>query len=155
MKKVVIIDVREEKEFRDGSIPGAVNLPSSKFDIELFSPYRENVICLVCQSGERAKNIKKRLSENNISDVHLLGRHMESLNEKKETKGWSVDRQFRMILGLLLATFLGGFFAGIEGFVVIPMILATGLIVTSIIDRCYMRMGIALLPWNRGKKSGA
>jgi hypothetical protein len=57
-----------------------------------------------------------------------------------------------MTLGVLLAIFLGGDFLSIQWLIAIPIILATGLIFTSLIDRCYMRMGIALLPWNRGKK---
>ena len=59
-----------------------------------------------------------------------------------------------MTIGVLLTIFLLGYFLGEAKWVVfIPIILATGLVVTSIIDRCYMRMGIAMLPWNKNKKN--
>ena len=63
-------------------------------------------------------------------------------------KGWTIDRQFRLALGLSLAVFLLGYFLVSEIFIVIPVILCIGLTYTSIIDRCYMRLGIAMLPWN-------
>jgi len=44
------------------------------------------------------------------------------------------------------------YFLGNNGFILIPIILSGGLTITAIIDRCYMRMAIAKLPWNRGKK---
>jgi hypothetical protein len=41
-----------------------------------------------------------------------------------------------------------------DAFAAIPVILCTGLIITAIIDKCYLRVGIAMLPWNRRQASG-
>ena len=154
----VIIDVREPKEFRDRSIPGAINLPSTKFSLDKFEPYRQNMICLVCETGSRATRIMDKLSDNGFEEVYLLEKQMAHYHHEAAqnftSTGWSVDRQFRMLLGVLLAIFLvGTYVLDLAGFVAIPIILATGLVFTSIIDRCYLRMGIAMLPWNRDKKS--
>lgn len=152
LMEAVIIDVREPKEYSDHHIPGAINIPATTFDTKQFEPYRSNTICLICQTGKRADNIKNLLIENSFDNVYLLENHMENIEKNADlNQGWSVDRQFRMLLGLLLAIFLSGFYFGITSLMIIPIILSTGLIVTSIIDKCYMRMGIAMLPWNKKK----
>ena len=151
----LIVDVREPKEFRDGNLPTSINLPSTKFEIEQFEPYRNNVINLICETGKRAKTIKTKLDEKGFENVFILNKQMADIQVKveMETKNiWSVDRQFRLLLGLLLATFLIGNYFGIIEMVAIPLILSTGLIFTAIIDRCYLRMGIAMLPWNKKRK---
>lgn len=72
---------------------------------------------------------------------------MEELTTNTTGKGWSVDRQFRFVLGILLAIFLAGYpFSPM--FAIIPVVLSLGLTVTAIIDKCYLRIGIVRLPWN-------
>lgn len=150
----VIIDVREPAEYNDHHLPNAINIPSSSFNIENFTAYQNKKIYLVCHSGNRANVVLKKLKEASFTNVFVLEEHMESLqnNFGSKTKGWSVDRQFRFTLGLLLFIFLIGYHFASTYFIIIPIILCTGLIVTAIIDRCYMRMGIAMLPWNKNKK---
>lgn len=57
-----------------------------------------------------------------------------------------------MTLGLLLLLFLLGHFLGFALAIIIPIILGAGLTITAIIDRCYLRIGIARLPWNRKRR---
>jgi rhodanese-related sulfurtransferase len=150
--KAVLIDVREPAEFYEGYLSGAVNLPSTQFNVEDYREYSDRVICLVCQTDRRAGNIAAQLQRQGLQNVFLLEQQMASLVEGETSAapaGWSIDRQFRMTLGLLGLTFLMGYFFVSAWFIVIPIILTTGLIITSIIDRCYLRMGIAMLPWNR------
>ena len=150
----VIVDVREPAEFRDSSIPGAINLPSTQDHHEKFADFRDRKICLVCSSGSRAKEVARKLESAGFEKLFLLEPQMDRYQRPTEsTSGWSVDRQFRLTLGLLLAIFLAGWSAGLSWLIAIPIILSTGLIFTSIIDRCYMRAGIAMLPWNRGKEN--
>ncbi len=152
----IIIDVREKKEFSDSNISGSINLPSSSFNLNAFYQFQGKLIILVCQSGTRAKKIYDRLSEGNKFDVSVLENHIEDIRMNqlsKASNGWSVDRQFRFFIGILLLTFILGQHYISPSFILIPIILCTGLIVTSIIDKCYMRMGIAMMPWNKGKKN--
>ncbi len=153
MKTAVIIDVREPKEFRDGSIDGAVNLPFTQFHIDQYNDYREHVICLLCQSGSRANQAKERLLSSGFEHVILLDRHIENLQDKKKAMGWSVDRQFRLTLGLLFGISFTGYFLDTPQTLYFGVAIVCALIITSIIDRCYLRMGIALLPWNKDKTS--
>ena len=151
--KARIIDVREPKEYRDGHIPESINLPSTRFQHSQYTRYASDEIYLICQTGRRAGDVYTKLKAAGFDNVHIMNRHIEEIHPERLVKsgGWTVDRQFRMTLGVFLALFLIGHFSGLNWAVAIPIILSTGLIVTSIIDRCYMRMAIASLPWNKGK----
>lgn len=147
----VIIDVREPSEYIDRHIPGAKNYPSTKYDKDQYAGFTDKKIYLVCQSGGRAKQVGKKLESDGFLHVYILEEQMASIPRIYTRIGWTVDRQFRMTLGILLAIFLLMHFLKIPYAFIIPLILCSGLIITSIIDRCYMRMGIAMLPWNKGK----
>ncbi len=155
-KKAVLIDVREPAEFYEGHLPGAINLPSTQFKMEDYRAFAASPIYLICNSGRRAKDIAAKLPQQEFPRLFLVEHQMDALNEAElfgETAaaptGWSIDRQFRMTLGLLLLTFLLGYTFVSSWFIIIPLILCAGLIVTAIIDRCYLRIGIAMLPWNK------
>lgn len=152
MNEKILIDVREPKEFFDYHLEGSINIPSSNFKLEDFLPYKNHEITLICQSGKRAKNVLDFLTENGFNQIELVEEHIERIDKAtlvSKNKLWSVDRQFRFALGILLITFLLGFHFLSRNFIIIPIILATGLTVTAIIDRCYFRMLIAKMPWNK------
>jgi rhodanese-related sulfurtransferase len=50
----VLIDVREEWEFEQDRIPGAINLPLSKFDIRKLPPDDGRRVVLACAVGRRS-----------------------------------------------------------------------------------------------------
>ena len=149
----VLIDVREPAEFDDHHLVGAINLPASQFDETQYTPFRDQHIYLVCQSGNRAEKIAHQLRTDGFS-VYVLEEHMAHLQDKgiqPAPKGWTIDRQFRFTLGMLLALFLLGYHGVSHYFLIIPVILCMGLTITALLDRCYLRLLIAKMPWNRGK----
>lgn len=151
----ILIDVREPQEYLDYHFENSVNLPSTISTIEDYEQYRNKKITLICQSGRRATKVQEMLLSNGFEKVELVEEHFERIDKSNlvsKSKIWSVDRQFRMTLGVLLLIFLLGFHFVSEYFIIIPIILALGLTITSIIDRCYMRMMIAKMPWNKGNK---
>lgn len=154
--KAIIVDVRERAEYRENHIPNSINLPLSEFTTAPYEVFPDQKFCLICNSQNRAKQVFEKLESQDISNVFLMQYGYEQLEKAKQPEklasGWTIDRQFRMTLGVLMVIFLIGFKTVGNSFLIIPIILATGLVFTSIIDRCYMRMGIALLPWNREKK---
>jgi rhodanese-related sulfurtransferase len=155
--KAVLIDVREKIEFDEGSLKGAINLASSSAKVADFDFCEGKSIYLVCQTGNRARTLGQMLLNAGVQEVGILEKHMEQLKKQDlevsaDVKSWTVDRQFRMALGLMLLVGLLGYLFISNYFLIIPGILCAGLIVTALIDRCYMRMGIAMLPWNKGKK---
>ena len=149
-KESVIIDVREPNEFAESHIKGAINIPVSKFKKEAFEPYQNNVINLICRSGNRAGQVQEKLIKEGFEQVYVTAIQMQDIGQERPKKNiWTVDRQFRMFLGIMLAIFLIGYLLEQSYLIIIPAILSTGLIFTSLIDRCYLRMGIAKLPWNK------
>ena len=148
----IIVDVREPAEYRDGHLPNTVNIPSTQFKVAAFESLQPQKIFLVCQSGRRASNVAKKLNEAGFEEIYVLDRHMEQIATQSTHDGWSIDQQFRFILGILIAIYLIGFHWISVWFTLIPIIIVAGLIFSAITDICYLRMGIAMMPWNQEKK---
>lgn len=154
--KTVIIDVRTRKEFQEGSYPGAINLPSNEFDVSKFMQFRNDAIALVCFSGNRAEKVKSLLEQEGFDHVTLMQHQMVHIQEGSSLRssGWTVDRQFRLTLGLLLGIFLvGNFIFNSPLSLVVLLVVFSGLIYSAVTDNCYLRMFIASLPWNRVRNS--
>lgn len=147
--RTVIIDVRTPKEFADASIPGALNIPSTTYTPEDFAPFKSDHICLVCETGNRATKVKANLEEHGFQHISLLNKQMAQLNERKKKNGWTIDRQFRLALAILLGIFFGGISLGFTAFWIIPIIIVSGLLYSAITDNCYLKLLIAQFPWNK------
>lgn len=154
--KAVIIDVRSPKEFNEGSYPCAINIPSNSYQISDYLMYKDNAICLVCFSGNRAKEVKAKLDQEGFKHVAILENQMVHFSEGKKASEttWTVDRQFRLALGMLIGLFLlGNYILEMPGFVTILAVVFTGLIYSAITDNCYLKILISSLPWNKVKNS--
>ena len=51
---IVLVDVREPGEFEVGHVPGAVNLPMSRFDPAALPKPADKIVVVMCRSGRRA-----------------------------------------------------------------------------------------------------
>jgi len=73
-----ILDVRTQKEFADGHIPGAVNIPHTELEnrIAELSDQKNNTIVVHCRSGKRAATAEEILRRNGFSKVTDLEGHM-------------------------------------------------------------------------------
>ena len=72
----LLIDVRSPKEFADGHIPGAVNMPHENINDYLseLEGHKDKPIIIYCRSGRRAKLAMKVLEDLDFSEVmHLEG----------------------------------------------------------------------------------
>lgn len=147
----VLVDVRERSEFLDKALEGAINIPLSEFSLAAFETFTDKKIVLICYSGNRSKRVAKRLLKEGGITANFVADNMEHFETRQKNNDWTIDRQFRMVLGILIAISLVGFNWFSPFFLLIPLILATGLILTSILNKCYMRMGIAILPWNKNR----
>ncbi|MFB3921477.1 MAG: rhodanese-like domain-containing protein [Terriglobia bacterium] len=64
-KKVLIIDVRGEKEFAEGHVPGAVNIPVSELSTRLaeMKVSKDTVIVTMCEHGGRSSRAASELEK--------------------------------------------------------------------------------------------
>jgi rhodanese-related sulfurtransferase len=74
--KPLLIDVRTEKEYADGHVPGAINIPHKELESRLaeLSGAKQSQVVLYCRSGTRAGFAKKVLEKNGFTQLdHLSG----------------------------------------------------------------------------------
>lgn len=85
----LILDVRSEKEFADGHIPGAVNIPYDQLGDRLseIDAAKSDAIVVHCRSGHRAGIAEKVLIEAGYSDVRDLDGHMNAW----QTGGYPIE----------------------------------------------------------------
>jgi rhodanese-related sulfurtransferase len=62
-KECIILDVREEEEYRQGHIPGAVNIPLSSLHNRMQELKKDQKILSICLSGGRAGVAAKMLKD--------------------------------------------------------------------------------------------
>ena len=59
----VVVDVRDPKEFSEGHIPGAINIPSDVFASGSGVLEKEKTVVVVCNSGGRSYNAYRKLQK--------------------------------------------------------------------------------------------
>lgn len=73
---VTVVDVREENEYLEGHIPGAVLLPSSTLSEDTAAeiiPDKDDTVLLYCRSGNRSKAAAAKLVELGYTNVYEFG----------------------------------------------------------------------------------
>src|SRR3989442_8443898 len=70
----VILDVREQDEWDEGHIPGALHVPRGNLEsrIEGAAPDRERAVLVYCSAGNRSAFAAKTLEELGYADVVSL-----------------------------------------------------------------------------------
>ena len=60
----IILDVRTPEEYKEGHIPGAINIPNETISIDEIPqlPDKEQLILVYCRSGNRSKQASEKLS---------------------------------------------------------------------------------------------
>jgi len=69
--KATIVDVRDAKEFANGSLPDAKNIPLAELDQRIgeLDKFKGKSVVVVCQSGARASAAAAKLSKAGFTDV--------------------------------------------------------------------------------------
>lgn len=68
----ILIDVREPSEVKQGSIPGAVNIPLSELNKRAHEIPKDKSIYLYCRSGMRSKQAARILRKQGFSNMAQL-----------------------------------------------------------------------------------
>ncbi|HET7480640.1 MAG TPA: rhodanese-like domain-containing protein [Rubrobacteraceae bacterium] len=58
---VLLVDVREDEEWREGHLPGAVHAPLSEFGKEVSRSFAGREVVVYCRSGRRSARVVERL----------------------------------------------------------------------------------------------
>jgi rhodanese-related sulfurtransferase len=81
-KNAIIIDVREDFEYRNGHVPGAKNIPLSQLEEKYQEITDGNYI--ICQSGARSARACQ----------YLLSKGIETINISGGTSAWDGQLDF-------------------------------------------------------------
>ena len=70
----VVLDVREKKEFDEGHIVDAINVPFSSLEtrIDELKRYRERPVVVICRMGQHAGSAGTMLRKNGFENVSRL-----------------------------------------------------------------------------------
>jgi rhodanese-related sulfurtransferase len=75
LKNVVLVDVRTPEEYREGHIPGAINIPNETIGTgeipEL--PDKDQLILVYCRSGRRSKEASEKLVKLGYTNIVEFG----------------------------------------------------------------------------------
>lgn len=73
--QAVVIDLRDQADFRKGHIVDAINIPYAKLEERIgdIEKVRERPVILVCKLGQYASAAGKQLMQNGYKQVYRLG----------------------------------------------------------------------------------
>jgi len=73
LASVVVLDVREQHEFRSGHIPGALHIPLGELRRRLRDLDRDRPVIAVCRSGNRSRVAARLLTREGYQVENLRG----------------------------------------------------------------------------------
>jgi len=88
-KQVVVVDVREPDDFKQGHLQGARNIPLSQLATRIaeLEKFKDKPVLLVCERGNRTRAAVKVLREKQFSALHQLKGGMQAWIEAKMPLG--------------------------------------------------------------------
>lgn len=72
LKGIMLVDVRTDKEFKQGHIPGAVHIPLDELGSKARKLRKDKELVIYCQSGNRSIWAIKRLMGMGFTHLHNL-----------------------------------------------------------------------------------
>lgn len=84
-KQVLVLDVREPDEFKQGHLQGARNIPLSQLATRVseLDKFKAKPVLLVCERGNRTRTAVKTLREKQFTALHQLKGGMQAWVEAK------------------------------------------------------------------------
>ena len=68
-KEAILIDVRTPAEYRDGHIPGVVNIPLAELEKRLGEIPKDKKVVLICRTGNRSAQGTKLLRGKGLDNI--------------------------------------------------------------------------------------
>lgn len=69
-RSLTIVDVREEQEYQEEHIPGALHIPLSEIESQMHELNKSEEIYLICQTGRRSGIAGIQLAENGFKNLY-------------------------------------------------------------------------------------
>ena len=155
----LFIDVRTPSEFEEVHIPKSKNVPLAdlpKFLPELRESAKNQTLVLLCRTQNRVQMAYDHLVKNGITNCRILdGGITKWITDGNEVirgrKGFSLERQTRLIAGFLVLIGVGFGVTFSPWFLLIPAAAGAGLFHAGLTDSCLMGIMLGKLPFNRHK----
>jgi len=150
-----LIDVRTPREFEEIHAANAVNIPLDTLPVAgIEQSGADETIYVICQGGQRSAKACEKLLAAGLGNV---------ISVEGGTRAWtaaglpvvrgrkmiSLERQVRIVAGLLVLTGVGLGLGVHRGFLGISAFVGAGLTFAGITDYCGMAMLLAKMPWNQ------
>ena len=73
-QNALVLDVRDSKEFQQGHIVEAINIPAAKLEARVgeLEAHKNRPIILVCKMGQHSGAVGKQLGQRGFDQVHRL-----------------------------------------------------------------------------------
>ncbi len=74
-KNALVVDVRTEKEYKEGHVMNALHIPLGMLDdrIQELQVYKNHAVVMVCRSGARSAQAATKLKKQGFANVHNIG----------------------------------------------------------------------------------
>ena len=156
----LFIDVRTPGEFEEAHIPESRNIPLAdihKFLPELREAAKRQTLVLLCRTHNRVQIARDHLVKNGITNCRMLDGGITKWMADGNTiirgrQGYSLERQTRLIAGLLVMVGVGLGVTLSPWFLLLPAAAGAGLFHAGLTDSCMMGIMLGKLPFNRQKK---
>lgn len=153
---LLIIDVRSGAEFESLHISGSYHVPLAMLSehTDEFAARMGPRVVLVCQSGNRAEQARKRLDSVGLSSASVLSGGVPAYAAAggevvRGRRTWAMERQVRMTAGsLVLASIVAGRFVSPKLRLVAGGI-GAGLTFSAATNSCAMGNALSRMPWNK------
>jgi len=157
-----LVDVRSASEFAGGHLAGALNIPLDQIESRVADLDCHRPVVLICKTGMRSTIVCNLLQQHGKPALVLEGGTAAwqqaglPLICSARTR-WSLERQVRLIAGLLVAA--GALLALVVDarWAFLPAFVGLGLTFAGLTDFCAMAKLLQKMPWNRprGAKQAA
>ncbi len=151
---LLLLDVREYPEFAAGHLKDARLIPLGEIERRAGELPKDQTIVAMCRSGRRSAEAAATLARLGFTNVSQLTGGVTAwkqaglLLEKEAHAPWALERQVRLVAGLLILLGLG--LSRIWPMaIVLAWLVPLGLIFAAVTDSCMMGKLLAKLPWNQ------
>lgn len=153
-----LVDVRSATEFAAGHLPQAINIPLEQIELRTADLSSSEPVVLVCKGGTRARMACELLA-GSVANLTVLDGGTDAWIKagnpviRTTAARWALERQVRLIAGLLVAAGVGLGAVVSPWWLVVPALMGCGLTFAGLSGFCPMGEVLARLPWNRTRRA--